>query len=762
MKFELRTYQKATSDKAVAFFLNNDIKHNGLIVIPTGGGKSWCIADIANRLNSDVLVFCPSREIVIQNHEKMQKICPNDCAIYSASIGKKQIAKITFATIGSAINHEELFSHFKYIIIDEAHLCNPKGGMYKKFLSHLKCKVIGFTATCYRLESSCHIDRITKKPKLETAKSWLQMLTDYKKPIFSEIIYNIQIDELLKQGYLAKVRYLDAKPKGWEQMKLFKNTSGADFTDKSVKHAYYSTRFSAHLADVVSRLLNNTKTGIKRNGILVFTRFVDEAMELALQIDGCAVVSGDTPKNEREEILRRFKDGEIKVVANAACLTTGFDFPALDTVVMARPTMSLSLYYQICIDMNTEILTKRGFLKYEEITINDMAASFENGKIIWSKIEDIVHRNMFEGERFISFKNQHLDFKVTENHELLVKCKGSISSFIKEQAIDVLKRKHTFIVPVSGIMESKGVDIPDCGIKFVGYAISDGSLSKHNNAIHITQSLKNKEILNDIENTLIDCNLRYTKCIQKRKGEESKYSDVVHFIISYGEPRAYSDRNKGLHGWNIYEKYIVGCKGWTDNFEDFNEHQFDVFIEAINNADGAHRVANDYIIASKSICCGISKTYADGLQSLAVRRGYRANLCKYINQNGNEAYILHLKKLSYSTISGCNVKEGCIRGNKPYKRARLEVESSSVNNEVWCVKTEYGTIITRRNGKIIIMGNCGRAIRPHPSKKEAWLVDLCGNIERFGEVSDLRLLQDEKGRWNVYGKGNRQLTNVIL
>lgn len=347
MKFELRTYQKAASDAAVRFFLDDAKRHNGLLVCPTGSGKSLIIADIACRLSSDVLVFCPSKEILEQNCEKATSY-GIDCAMYSASAGQKKIAKVTFCTIGSVRNAAELFRHFKFVMIDEAHyVSGRKNTMYRKFLSELKCKVVGLTATPYRLESSCLTDRLTGKPRLETAKSWLQMLTDYRNPVFSEIIYSIQTDGLLRQGWLAKVRYLDAKPKGWEQMRLFKNTSGSDYSDKSVKYAYGSTRFSAHLADVVRRLLNNTKTGIKRNGILVFTRFVDEAMELALSVDGCAVVSGGTPKKEREEILRRFKAGEIKVVANAACLAAGFDYPRLDTVVMARPTMSLALWYQI-------------------------------------------------------------------------------------------------------------------------------------------------------------------------------------------------------------------------------------------------------------------------------------------------------------------------------------------------------------------------------------------------------------------------------
>ena len=53
----------------------------------------------------------------------------------------------------------------------------------------------------------------------------------------------------------------------------------------------------------------------------------------------------------------------------------------------------------------------------------------------------------------------------------------------------------------------------------------------------------------------------------------------------------------------------------------------------------------------------------------------------------------------------------------------------------------------------------GRAIRPHPSKECGWIVDLCGNIKRFGEVSDLRLFDSGNGKWAVFSNG-RQLTNV--
>ena len=93
------------------------------------------------------------------------------------------------------------------------------------------------------------------------------------------------------------------------------------------------------------------KSGIPRKGILVFTAFRKESESLVSKLQSlgikAAIVTCDTPKREREDILQRFKKGEIKVVSNCGTLTTGFDYPELDTVILARPTKSLALFYQM-------------------------------------------------------------------------------------------------------------------------------------------------------------------------------------------------------------------------------------------------------------------------------------------------------------------------------------------------------------------------------------------------------------------------------
>ena len=334
MAIILRDYQKAASDKAVAFFKDKNKKSNGVMVLPTGAGKSIVIADIAHRLNDYVLIFCPSREIVEQNFKKLCSYGILDCSIYSASFNSKEISRITFATIGSVKSHPELFAHFKNIIVDECHLVNPIEGMYKDFFDAVKCKVLGLTATPYRLRSSRDFG------------SMLKFITRTKPHVFSEVIYQVQVATLLDMGYLSKVNYYPMNPIGWNELNLKINTTGADYTDKSVQREYERIDFYSYIVHIVQRLMN-PKAGGKRKGILVFTRFLKEAERLTMSIPGCAIVSGDTPKKERERILESFKTGEIPVVANVGVLTTGFDYPELDTVVMARPTMSLAMYYQI-------------------------------------------------------------------------------------------------------------------------------------------------------------------------------------------------------------------------------------------------------------------------------------------------------------------------------------------------------------------------------------------------------------------------------
>lgn len=330
MTYQLRDYQSKASAAAVNAF-KSKTKKNSVLILPTGAGKSLVIADIASKIDSPLMVLQPGKEILQQNFAKIQSYGIFDCAIYSASLRRKDINRITFATIGSVVRHMDFFRHFKYIIVDECHLVNSQKGMYKDFFEDTNRQIIGLTATPYRLASGM-------------GGAMLKFITRTRPKIFSDVIYYCQVSELLAKGFLAKLNYYDLTR--IDLTRVRSNSTGADFDEESLSAEFERVGIYSYIINIVKRLLH-PKSGIPRKGILIFTMFTREAEMLASTIPGCAYVSSKTPDADRDRILREFKAGTIKVLANVGILTTGFDYPELDTVVLVRPTKSLALYYQM-------------------------------------------------------------------------------------------------------------------------------------------------------------------------------------------------------------------------------------------------------------------------------------------------------------------------------------------------------------------------------------------------------------------------------
>jgi DNA repair protein RadD len=119
------------------------------------------------------------------------------------------------------------------------------------------------------------------------------------------------------------------------------NSTGTDFSEASLRRYYKSIDMPSKIVYYALRLLQ------KRKNLLIFCALVDEALKVKNNIPGAEILTGETKKEDRERILMQFKKGTIKCLVNVGVLTTGFDYPELECVLMARSTMSLSLYYQI-------------------------------------------------------------------------------------------------------------------------------------------------------------------------------------------------------------------------------------------------------------------------------------------------------------------------------------------------------------------------------------------------------------------------------
>jgi len=194
--YQLRDYQQEASDIAVQTLKNSDKPF--IIQAATGAGKSLIIADICHKLNEPILILQPNKEILEQNYAKLKSFGVNDVAIYSASVGQKEIAKFTYATIGSIRTKPEDFKHFKYVILDECHMLNPRNGegMLTKFLKDIDCtRVCGLTATPYR-----NVQKYFQENNQVYYTAHLKMINRIHPFFFKSIKYKIETQDLIDRG----------------------------------------------------------------------------------------------------------------------------------------------------------------------------------------------------------------------------------------------------------------------------------------------------------------------------------------------------------------------------------------------------------------------------------------------------------------------------------------------------------------------------------------------------------------------------------
>jgi DNA repair protein RadD len=329
----LRDYQQRTIDQLYAWFEEGG-KGNPCLVLPTGSGKSHIVAALCkdalqNWPETRVLMLTHVKELIEQNAEKMRQHWPGaPMGIYSASIGRKDLGEpITFAGIQSVRTKAKQLGHTDLVIIDECHLVNHKDeGGYRTLLEQLKAinpalRVVGLTATPYRLGHGL----ITDKPAL-----------------FDALINPISIEELIYKGYLSTLRSKTTKAK-LDVTGVHKR--GGEFIESELQAAVDTDDQNQKVVREVVALASDRKAW------LVFCAGVKHAEHVAevLRQHGVAAecVTGETPKKERERMLADFKAGRLRALTNANVLTTGFDYPNIDLIVMLRPTMSASLYVQM-------------------------------------------------------------------------------------------------------------------------------------------------------------------------------------------------------------------------------------------------------------------------------------------------------------------------------------------------------------------------------------------------------------------------------
>jgi len=334
---KLRSNQHEPTSKGIAFF-NEPNPRPALIIAPTAFGKSILVAYVAQACQGRTLVLQPSVELLTQNFGKYIALGNQDASIYSASFGQKKLGGVTFATIGTIYKLGKLFKEYGYtnLIIDEAHLF-PRAldSMLAAFLTDSGIThTLGLTATPFKLQRNVDIyGNPFSKLVMLTSPSKLSARTTFWK----DILHVSQIQEMVDNNFWSPLIY---DVVSFDSSKLIYNSAKSDFTEKSVKESYESQ----YISQKIYKKLDQYKD---RKAVLVFAESVAEAREMSLQYPNSAYVHGMTPKKERKQLITDFKAGRIRVMFNVGVLTTGFDHVGIDLIILARPTNSLALYYQI-------------------------------------------------------------------------------------------------------------------------------------------------------------------------------------------------------------------------------------------------------------------------------------------------------------------------------------------------------------------------------------------------------------------------------
>lgn len=334
----LRSNQSEPIQKAVAFFREKKPKPS-LIVLPTAWGKSILTAFVAREVKDKILVLQPSKELLEQNYRKYFDLCGDfmstEVGIYSASFGRKEIAPVTYATIGSikALGAKFKEMGFTKMLIDEAHLYPREStSMLGRFLKDSGIThVLGITATPVKLQTNTDINGF--------AFSKLVMLTSRSKKgnFFKDIIHVGQISEMVNLGFWSPLRYTT---KAFDPALLQFNTAKSEYTEESVQRAFDA---NGGLEGVVTALNANAD----RKHILAFVPSVADARALAAKYPNSGVVWGEMDKRDRENTIARFRAGQLRVLFNVRVLSTGFDYTGIDCIVLGISTASIALYYQI-------------------------------------------------------------------------------------------------------------------------------------------------------------------------------------------------------------------------------------------------------------------------------------------------------------------------------------------------------------------------------------------------------------------------------
>jgi DNA repair protein RadD len=360
-----RPYQIEARQSVFDYFTSGKTG-NPVVAMPGGTGKSIVIADIITEIfkiwpTQRVMMLTHVKELITQNAEKLMSIWPTaPLGIYSAGLNSRDmILPIVFGGIQSVAKAIEKsinnpletrpahYCHFGFrdlLFVDECHLISPNDlTIYQYVITELKrinpkLKVIGFTATPYRLKQGLITNSVFEKDENGN-------LID--KRLFTDICYDITgiepFNKLIAEGYLSPL--IPKRTNLHFDLQNVRLGSNGDYSEKSLQNAVDQDEITFAAVKEMIELAYNRST------CLVFASGIDHAEHICEMLrnfgETAGVVHSKLSDEHNDKTIKAFKENRIKWLVNKDKLTTGFDHPPIDFIGMLRATLSPGLWVQM-------------------------------------------------------------------------------------------------------------------------------------------------------------------------------------------------------------------------------------------------------------------------------------------------------------------------------------------------------------------------------------------------------------------------------
>ena len=315
---ELRPYQQAAKAAVLAEWQAG--RRKTLLVLPTGCGKTIVFCKLAEdlvRQGERVLILAHRGELLEQAAVKLAQSTGLASALEKAeSSSLNSWCRVVVGSVQSLTRPQRLEKfapeHFGAVIVDEAH--HILSDSYQRVLQHfVGACVLGVTATPDRSD--------------------MRNLGQF----FDSLAYEYTLPQAIREGYLAPIRA--------QTIPLQLDLSGVGVQSGDFKAADLGNALEPYLQQIAAEMQKHCR-GRKT---VVFLPLVSTSQKFCaiLQEQGFRTAEVNGESRARAEVLRDFAAGKYDVLCNSMLLTEGWDCPAVDCIVVLRPTKSRSLYCQM-------------------------------------------------------------------------------------------------------------------------------------------------------------------------------------------------------------------------------------------------------------------------------------------------------------------------------------------------------------------------------------------------------------------------------